>query len=233
MSRRLLIVTENDTLGVVLTDRFKEMGLQVLAAPRGQAPQKLAAWGRPSAVLWDLPPEHPAEAARDARALTAALNPAPALLLLAPPGVDLKHLGEAAAVLERPLEFEALADIVEHQIDEVLKSRDPQRPERSAIQFQAEVAPAGSPGKVREQKQTVRVRDLDAGGLRFESSVDYPEGTALLVWLTPGPGQPPLRLQVLVRWCRREETCAVVGCSYAPTPAADMKRLEQLLQPPA
>lgn len=244
MRRTLLIVTEDAALGALLQDRFAAAGLSVLVSPLALAERRVALWGRPDAILWDAQ----AAGAEGAAPLRRGHHPPPALIVLEPPGAAEGASpgapfgahpgapsgagGEADARVRRPVEFEDLAEVVEHRLTEPLQAEEARQLTASAIQpLAAEVAAAPAEGAraPRAQGQGVRVLSLDLAGACFDSPVDFRAGTAIALSL-PVPGEArPARLKAEVRWCQRKGARALVGCYFEIVTPEDLLRLEKIL----
>lgn len=235
MSHRILVVTDHAALGDVLMDRFQAMGHMALLTPPDLIAQRVAQWGQPEIILWDLPratggvPDPgPAFAVRKS------LPQPPPLLLLLPEGVggDMPS-GEAVLVLKRPVDFETLADAIDQLLEE--RGAAAATPATGKAESRPEVAPIPAEvsmleaGRAVIDRQGVRVRNLDLGGARFESPVDYPPGTGILLRLKVPGETVPLRLPADVRWSRRDSDHAMVECRFRPIPSHDLGRLERLL----
>jgi hypothetical protein len=225
---RLLVVTEHAALGDVLLDRFQALGLLALVSPPGLAAQRLVQWGNPHVVLWDVAPAKGQTDLSTALAFRDGLKTRPPLLLLLPEGGSAELPKEEAFLLNRPIDFETLADAVE-QFAEHPRPDDPPAPSPAEVPpLTAEVLLLEA-GRARIAPHGVRVRNLDLEGARFESPVDYAPGAAVaLRFQVPGE-TVPLRLRADVRWSQREGNHAMVDCSFRPIASRDLGRLEKVL----
>lgn len=237
MIHRILVVTEHAALGDVLLDRFQALGLLALVSPPDLAAQRLAQWGNPHVVLWDIPPARGHADLSAALAFRVGLKTRPPLLLLLPEGgpAGLPE-GEEALLLRRPIDFETLADAVE-QFAAQARPDAPAARTAEAPPLQTGIPPLPAEvllldtGRTRIAPHGVRVRNLDLEGARFESPVDYAPGSAISLRLQV-PGEPvPLRLRADVRGALREKGHATVDCRFRPIASRDLVRLEKVLAP--
>ncbi len=228
MIHRLLVVTDHAALGDVLLDRFQSLGLMALVSPPRLAAQRLAQWGNPHVVLWDLAPAKGPADLSPALALRAGLKTRPPLLLLLPEGGSAGlPKGEEALLLHRPIDFETLADAVEQLAEHARADELPAEPaEVPSIPAEALLLDAS---RARIDPHGVRVRNLDLEGARFESQVDYAPGAAIALRLQVPGETVPLRLRADVRWSLREGDYAMVDCRFRPIASRDLGRLEKIL----
>jgi CheY-like chemotaxis protein len=89
--------------------------------------------------------------------------------------------------------------------------RERRRRPRKAIEALARSAPAGKPAGSRPG----RVVNVSAGGVCFTSPSPLAEGSAVALWLRPGPGKEPQELRGVVAWAKRRARCWMVGASIA------------------
>ena len=228
MIHRLLVVTAHAALGDVLLDRFQALGLLALVSPPGLVAQRLAQWGNPHVVLWDIPPAKGPSDLSAALAVRAGLKTRPPLLLLLPEaGSAGLPKGEEALLLRRPIDFETLADAVEQLAEQARPDELPAEP-AAVPSMPAEVLLLEA-GRARIAPHGVRVRNLDLEGARFESPVDYAPGAAVALRLRVPGETVPLRLRADVRWSLREGDYAMVDCRFRPIASRDLGRLEKVL----
>lgn len=231
--QRVLVLTSNGPLGDVLQDRLQQAGLQALSLAPDSAASHLPRWGHPAVIVLDIP-ARPADASgAAAAALVRGLKRPSAVLLLGHAGTTARDVPGGGLLLPRPLDFETLLDAIQQLLAEAKRPEKGARPDRIVRPplegVTAEVALGGEARRLSPERQGVRVRNLDLGGIAFESGVDYTSGTHLVVWLAVPGETSPLRLQAEVRWCRRQGGRAAVGCRFSAMPPGDVERLERIL----
>jgi len=72
--------------------------------------------------------------------------------------------------------------------------------------------------KIEGKMSEVSLRDLSTGGAKFESLIEYPEGSSLRLLIKPGNPNPDLELPGVIKRCRKGRATFDVGVAFTLEP---------------